>query len=320
MFSARAGRSLGRRRTAPKAEETSDVRRFRGVLWASVAAALAVLVAMVVTIDPATERAPGPLSQSHQAAATCASCHVDDQPMASRCASCHEPHPSARAGHRRLAGAGTLVCTSCHPAHAGHGGVSFTPSGTVWRFGPGAQEEVKGLRVVPKPAKEKRVPIVPVERCAKCHDPTSREDPIAACLLADQQELGGSRPTVCFDEHRAFGGVAFSRGEGVYARSRLWAAAREVAAVSPVAPVAPAKEQSAWWWLGLAALTGAVAWGTARGVARLVRWRRRPRVAAAAAVQPPKIKRLPQIDTTTCIGCHACVDACPYDEIGRAHV
>ncbi len=313
MFSARAGQPVGRRRIAPRAEETSDVRRFRGVLWAAVAAGLAVLVAMVVTIDPATERTPGPLSKSHQAAATCASCHVDDQPPAARCGSCHEPHPSTRPGHRRLAGAGALVCTSCHPAHAGHGGVAFTPSGTVWRFGPGAQEEVEGLRVVPKPAAEKRVPIVAVERCGRCHDPQAKDDPIAACLLGDQRELGGARPTVCFDEHRAFGGVAFSRGEGVYARSRLWAAAREVAGVAPVAPHAPAKPQSAGWWLGVAALAAVAAWGLARGVAWLLRRRQRSLAPRPAAAQPPKIRRLPQIDTTTCIGCHACVDACPYD-------
>jgi thioredoxin reductase len=311
MFSARAGQQVGRRRIAPRAEETSDVRRFRGVLWAAVAAALAVLAAMVATIDPATERAPGPLSQSHQAAASCASCHVDDEPMAARCVSCHGPHPSVRTGHRRLAGAGSLPCTSCHAAHGDYGGVRFTAAGKVWRFGPGAEEEVTGLRAPPKPAEEKRVPIVPVERCGRCHDPQASGDPIARCLLGDQRALGEDRPTVCFDEHRAFAGATFSKGEGVYARSRLWAAARDVAAAAPVAPSAPAREQSAWWWLGVAGLAGLVAWGVARGVARLLQ--RRPAAPAAAAAVPPKVRRLPQIDTATCIGCHACVDACPYD-------
>jgi len=313
MFSARADGRVGRRRIAPRAEETSDVRRFRGVLLAAVAAALAVLGAVVATVDPQTERAPGPVSRSHQAAATCTSCHVDDEPMAARCVSCHGPHPSVRAGHRRLAGAGALSCTSCHAAHAGYGGAAFEPDGTVLRFGPGAEAEVAGLQAPPTPAKVLRVPIVPVERCGRCHDASVTSDPIARCLLGNQRELGGERPTVCFDEHRAFGLESFSRGEGVYERSRLWAAAREVAAAAPVAPRAPRQERSAWWWLGVAALAGAVGWVLAQGLARLVR--RRPVVSAAAVVEPPKIRRLPQINTATCIGCHACVDACPYDVI-----
>jgi thioredoxin reductase len=190
----------------------------------------------------------------------------------------------------------------------------FEPDGTVLRFGPGAQAEVTGLRAPPAPAKEQRVPIVPVERCGRCHDPFVASDPIADCLLADQRELGGQRPTVCFDEHRAFGVEAFTRGEGVYARSRLWAAARDVAAAAPVAPSAPRQQRSAWWWIGVAALAGAVGWGLAQALARLARLlRRRPGVPAAAAAVPQKLRRLPQIDSATCIGCHACVDACPYD-------
>ena len=42
MFSAPRGATIGRRRTAPRAERTSDVRRFSGILVASVFAALAV--------------------------------------------------------------------------------------------------------------------------------------------------------------------------------------------------------------------------------------------------------------------------------------
>jgi thioredoxin reductase len=313
MFSAPAGGSVGRRRTAPRAEETSDVRRFRGVLLAAVAAALAVLGAVVATIDPKAERAPGPVSRSHQAVADCTSCHVDDEPMAARCVSCHGPHPSTRDGHRRLAGAGTLSCTSCHPAHGGYGGAAFTPDGTALRFGPGAQEAVAGLRTSPTPPKEQHVPIVPLERCARCHDPAASSDPIARCLLGEQQGLGGARPTVCFDEHRAFGLDSFSRGEGVYARSRLWAAARDVAAAAPVAPSALPRERSPWWWLGVAALAGAVGWALAQGLWRLVRRRPAAPGSAATTAQPPKVRRLPQIDTVTCIGCHACVDACPYD-------
>src|SRR6185503_5671919 len=35
--------------------------------------------------------------------------------------------------------------------------------------------------------------------------------------------------------------------------------------------------------------------------------------AADALVRPAVRMRLPQIDISTCIGCSACVDACPYD-------
>ncbi|MCX4245600.1 NAD(P)-binding domain-containing protein [Paraliomyxa miuraensis] len=312
MFSARAGALGGRRRTAPRAEETSDVRRFRGVLGASVAAALAVVGAMVLTIDPTTERAPGPVSVAHQAATTCASCHADDgQPVASRCVSCHGPHPSTRPGHRRLAGTGALPCTSCHAAHGDYGGVAFLPEGAVLRFGAGAKQEVPELHG-PALAELERVPVIPAGRCARCHDPDASEDPIVRCLFAEQRSLGDARPTVCFDEHQEFRWDSFSRGEGVYARSQLWTAARRAVTAIPVAPQAPPREGSAWWWIGVAALAGTSAWG----LARLLGWvlaRRRRGPVVAAAVEPPKVKRLPQINTATCIGCHACVDACPYD-------
>lgn len=314
MFSAPLGPAGGRRRTAPRAEQTSDVRRFRGVLAAAVAAALAVLGAMVLTVDPQAERSPGPLSAPHQAAATCESCHAGDTPMASRCTTCHAPHPSARAGHRRLVGAGVLSCTDCHPAHAAHGGAAFAPDGTVRRFGPGADAPVTGLRAPPTPATPQRVPIVPVDRCARCHDPDASADPIARCVLADQRALGDDRPTVCFDEHQALGVDAITHGDAVYARARLWAAARDVAAAAPVAPSAPAAPRSAWAWLGVAALAGGLGWGLARAL-RGVGGRAVHARPTAAVVEPPKIRRLPQIDTATCIGCHACVDACPYDVI-----
>jgi thioredoxin reductase len=61
----------------------------------------------------------------------------------------------------------------------------------------------------------------------------------------------------------------------------------------------------------VAAVVGSAALGGA------VRWiRRRERAAASAppvGVDPMPRRRLPVIDTTTCIGCSACVDVCPYD-------
>ncbi|HEU5057728.1 MAG TPA: NAD(P)-binding domain-containing protein, partial [Kofleriaceae bacterium] len=43
------------------------------------------------------------------------------------------------------------------------------------------------------------------------------------------------------------------------------------------------------------------------------RLRRRRRPPPAAPVRPPEVVRLPTINASTCIGCRACVDACPYD-------
>ncbi len=311
MFSAPAGHEVGRRRTAPRAEATSDVLRFRGVLVASVAAALAVLGAVVASVEPAAMRSPGPLARPHRAAALqCQSCHVDDQPIAPRCVHCHGAHPSAREGHRRLAAAGTLGCPDCHAVHQDFGGVAFGLDGQVWRFGPGADEAITGLGTLPVPAAEVRVPVVPVARCARCHRPEQDRDPVGRCLLPEQRARGDRQPTVCLDEHQAFDAARFSRGEGVYARSVWWAATREAVAAVPEPPAPPSEDRSAWWWLGLAAAAGLLAWLAARGVA----WRARRRPAAAAAsVEPPKVRRLPQINTATCIGCHACVDVCPYD-------
>ena len=136
MFSAPKA-AVGRRRTAPRAERTSDVRRFSGVLVAAVAAALAVLGTVVGTVDPSTERSPGPLARPHrEAGLACSSCHVDEQPVVAQCIGCHGPHPSTRPGHRRLAKAGILRCVDCHAVHEDFGGVAFAPSGEVWRLSP----------------------------------------------------------------------------------------------------------------------------------------------------------------------------------------
>ncbi|MEM9458562.1 MAG: NAD(P)-binding domain-containing protein [Myxococcota bacterium] len=313
LFSAPKGPDVGRRRTAPRAERPSDVTRFRGVLVASVAAALAVLGAVVATIDPATERAPGPLSRPHaEASLACTSCHVKEQPVVAQCVGCHGPHPSTRPGHRRLMAANALACTDCHAVHDDFGGIAFDLTGVPWRFGPGAAQPVEdGPRLVPAPAVEARVPVVPLGSCDRCHRPERTGDPIHRCLLGDRSSWGPEQPTVCFDEHRAFGAEAFTRGEGVYERARLWAAARQAVARAPTPPPPPVPDRSAWAGLLLAAAFGLLAFGIARGLAH---WagRRRPAVPAGAVV-PPTVRRLPQIDTTTCIGCHACVDACPYD-------
>ncbi|MEM7154898.1 MAG: NAD(P)-binding domain-containing protein [Myxococcota bacterium] len=311
MFSAPAS-SVGRRRTAPRAEHTSDVLRFRGVLVAAVGAALAIVAAVVGSVDPVRSRSPGPLSRPHVAAQlSCASCHVDEQPIVDQCVGCHGPHPSVRPGHRRLAQAGTLRCYDCHAVHVDNGGVAFTPEGAVWRYGPGSEQRVPDLPGPSELAKEQRVPVVPLARCARCHRTNAPLDPMGRCAIGSDEQLGEARPTVCFDEHRAFATDAFSGGEAVYERSRLWAVAREAVARVPVLPPPKREGPGSWWWLLLAGGVGLLSWGMVRIGARW--FGRRTTSTTTTPVEPPKIRRLPQIDTTTCIGCHACVDACPYD-------
>src|SRR5438094_270916 len=72
----------------------------------------------------------------------------------------------------------------------------------------------------------------------------------------------------------------------------------------------PKRDDPPWLPLG-----GAFAGASALGLVAtaLERRRRKPAVAAKAAPSTPAAnKRLPVIDTSTCLGCYACVDACPF--------
>jgi thioredoxin reductase/NAD-dependent dihydropyrimidine dehydrogenase PreA subunit len=88
-----------------------------------------------------------------------------------------------------------------------------------------------------------------------------------------------------------------------------WEAARRVVDASPAPVAAPAR--APWLWVGSGLGAGGLAFaGTA--VAR--RWRRRRGAGAARAVPvAPAVVRLPLIDAGRCLGCHACVDVCPFD-------
>src|SRR5690606_16059508 len=144
LFRVAAGSLVGRRRAAPRSEETSDVRRFRGVATGIVLGAVGALGIWYADPEP-SRRGPGPLAWPHrQAGLTCASCHLEDAPVAAGCVGCHGAHPSARAGHQRLRETGRLDCADCHRIHRDFGGVSFA-SGEVTRFIPGYEVEVDGL-------------------------------------------------------------------------------------------------------------------------------------------------------------------------------
>jgi thioredoxin reductase len=106
--------------------------------------------------------------------------------------------------------------------------------------------------------------------------------------------------SLCFDEHRSVGSA-----EG---RLVAWEAARE-AAMSSVWVGGARESGSPWMPLG-GALAGAVALGVS---AALVERRKRTKAPAATAKVPAARQRLPVINPGTCLGCYACVDACPFD-------
>jgi len=280
---------MSRRRRPPRAQRTSDVTRYRGVIAAAIAGTI---IAVAATVSLSTGDAPGPIARPHEIArVACAACHGAPT-MAAACTTCHGPHPSTRARHRALVAAGTLGCVDCHPGHGG-GGVTIATDGQAIRYGAGA-DELAGTTSF-RPSLPISVPIVPATVCARCHDLASPRDPIAACLL-------GNGPTVCFDEHRA---VRDATG-AIAPRAAAWDAAREIASSVPRAPAPPAKPFGPWSWLGVALAAAGLVWIGARRVGH----RTQP---APVAPRTDADQRLPVIDTSTCLGCYACVDACPYD-------
>jgi thioredoxin reductase len=280
-----------RRRSAPRAGSQSDVTRFRGLLVASVAGAIATAaLALAMTDKEARRGSPGPLQRPHRVAKlACATCH-NERPLAAACTGCHGAHPSTRPAHARLAAAGTLGCPTCHAGHRTGAGVTFFPDGRAIRYS-GDRETALAAGLY-HPRAPVTVPLVPVAACAGCHDPSSPRDPVAACR--------GGDIAVCFDEHRLSGDEAATR-------SAAWEAAREIAATTAAPPATPRGHTGPWIWLGVGALVS----GAAFGGSRLRRRRASP--PPAAPIKPPEVVRLPTINTSTCIGCSACVDACPYD-------
>ncbi len=270
---------------------SSDLRRARDLLVTAVACAAGVAVAAVVA-----HRAPraeaGALSRPHQIAKlACESCHAKEDARAS-CTSCHEPtsHQSTRAGHQRMRASGALGCTDCHRAHGEGQTVTLEPSGAWVRSGSGAEQSGQLTHGGPGAT----VPLVPLSACARCHDVTSRTDPIAACATGNGDP--SRRAVACMDEHKKAGD---SR------RFAAWSEAAEVARTTPWAEQAR-EPQNSWGFAfaGLASASAALA---------LRRRRREKPPAISTPLAPSRVKRLPVIDASTCLGCHACVDACPFD-------
>jgi thioredoxin reductase/NAD-dependent dihydropyrimidine dehydrogenase PreA subunit len=305
---------VGRRRVAPKAIETSDVTRHRGVL---VAALLAGLAAVGIMLGSAALGLPlsasKPLSRPHRVAGLgCEACHKygDDRVEIERaCLDCHGEHPSVRVGHASLVAQGQLGCTTCHDSHRADAGVTFTSAGEVLRY----DTDADATMTIEAPAylgdADVSVPLISASACSSCHSVDNPRDPAAGCVLVEQHELGPRRPAVCFDEHQD---VLTATAQG---RAPAWEAAREVARVRPqVEPIRRAVGLGVpTLWVGSGLLFGLVFLGLHRRLRRLRIRTTKTTELPAHAVLPAKIRKLPQVNTNTCIGCSACVDACPYD-------
>lgn len=310
LWSSRDRSPVGRRRVVPRASVDSDVTRFVGVGLGAAAAAIAAVLVVVLGTDPTQLRSPGPLALPHRVAGLeCAACHGDpDKPILAACVGCHGPHPSSRRGHRAVAERGDMPCMRCHRIHRDEGGIELDGSAAL-RYGPGAELPVI-LSPPPAPMPRTRVPVIPLDVCMGCHDPARARDPIVRCLPGGRADQGRETPTVCFDEHRTIEGITYGTLGSARERTTAWGLARRALAEAPRAPSAPFV-QTPWWTIaGVAFGVGFVALGLAR-VLGTRRIRRRER--GGVDIAPPERVRLPQIATSTCIGCSACVDACPYD-------
>lgn len=305
----------GRRRGAPRALETSDVTRFRGLLPAAAVGAVVAFTLAVWAGGLPALRSPGGQSRPHRLAKLeCGSCHTAQGQPKDACRRCHGELPSARLAHQELREKGELGCTSCHAIHRADEGVAFTPDGAVIRYGTGWERALTGEQTRFRPTKTVSVPLVPARACGKCHDLERQDDPIRECLIEGQRSP--ERSSVCFDEHRAVSGLA---GVGAKVapgatteRDAAWEAAREVASRGAGAArggVASSPFGIAGSGFGAALLV----FGGLRLSARRRARRREQARRQLGVVQPAAVRRVPQVDVATCLGCYACVDACPYD-------
>jgi thioredoxin reductase/ferredoxin len=272
-------------RVAPRVEATSDLTRFRPMLLGAAVAALAALAVLAVAPDV---RAPGAISVPHQRSKLdCEACHGKESEGAiGSCPRCHGTHASARPGHRELAARGELGCGTCHAAHGGEG-VTFEGEKRFIHWGPAGN--IEGTASLAGPAGVS-VPFVPVASCGGCHRLEDPRDPAAPCV--------GQGVLTCFDEHERAGGASHSD------RFVAWEAAREIAVR------ARPSVGSSLALLPFASVGAAIGIGVVVFAASA----RRPRPRSPAAPPAPAVRvRLPMIDPATCLGCSACVDACPFD-------
>lgn len=269
------------------------------------------------------------------------------------CVGCHEPHPSTRPAHRKLAKEGELGCTTCHTIHGPQSGVKLTEDGPAIRYSTWGQKTVEDVSF--HAGRTVLVPTIPLGVCTKCHqkdasDPLARCRSFAGggdlepTICFDEHRVAlpptkapARRPDRDRDRDRDrtrdrdrprdkrdddLGIRAPSPREGACAeqhfedRSFAWEAAREAATKVPVVDKGSGAGTSLSW-LGAAGAFGLLGYAGTAGAQALGRLRSRRREASlkGGAAAPADRKRLPIVDTTTCLGCYACVDACPYGVI-----
>ncbi len=281
---------LGRARAAKSVSRTSDLFRVRDLLLAAVVAVAALLGSLAI-FPGAGVREPGPLPRVHSSLA-CAKCHSAVGGPTKACVGCHGPHPSTRSGHRLMAQNGKLACIDCHAQHHDTQGITFEANGAFVRWGDGIEAHGETKTQLPPTT----VPLLSLAACAKCHDLQNANDPAFRCVSrADSQ----SRFDTCFDEHQHLQSDRFA----------AWGLASQIAHDTP-AVVAPSSSSThSIAWLAFPALASALSLVILRA--------RRKRLAMSAPELAPTTTlgkaRLPQINTSTCVGCYACVDACPFD-------
>lgn len=285
---------------ANKPSADGDRSRATDLAWASLGAALGLGLALCAARADATSASPGPLSRPHVAAnLACGDCHgagADASPTRA-CVRCHDAakHASTRPGHRALASRGALGCVGCHDAHGDAQGVSLEENGHFVRFG-GAATSAGDLG---HPTAKATVPLVSGAHCTPCHHTADVADPASRCFPR------GATASVCFDEHLD----PTSEAWGSAARVRAWGGAREVAMATPSVRGGAADWRPITWTVAPALSALALVIG-----ARAVRSKRKKVPPPRPAIEPTK-RRLPQIDATTCLGCYACVEVCPFDVI-----
>lgn len=318
----------GRRRRRAGEGARADVLRPWPLFVAALVGA-ATTAGLALAFPPAGGHgALGPLARPHaRAGLGCESCHREGaearfskREANNACARCHGEHTSRRKAHRALQDGGALACSDCHGVHRSEEGVTFFAGGGAVRFAPGVEQDASEQAGAFAPLVDTTVALVPRDACLRCHG--KGDDDVAARCFPGGAEAG-ERMSACFDEHQPAtrddtrgapltrapdGACKLQHGE---ARPIAWQAARAVAAAQPW--ITPPRFAGAPLWLGGGALAALVGWGLTSALVRRAKRREGGAVAAPEPTLEPRARaRLPVIDTTTCLGCYACVDACPY--------